>query len=143
RLAAGLNVPVVFDFRSADVEAGGQGAPLAPIYHSALARGAELPVAVVNIGGVANITWIGAASELIAFDTGPGGGLLDDWVRLHCGKAMDENGELAARGRPQMELVESVTCNPFFSAPPPKSLDRFDFKLDPFMSLNVEDGAAT
>ncbi len=143
RLAAALNIPVAFDFRSADVEAGGQGAPLAPIFHRALALGTDFPVAVVNIGGVANVTWIGSPSELLAFDAGPGGGLIDDWVSRCCGKSMDENGALAARGKPHMEIVEQMTAGPFFDVPPPKSIDRFDFKLDPIFPLNVEDGAAT
>ena len=116
---------------------------MAAIFHGALAQDLEFPIAVVNIGGVANITWIGSPSELIAFDTGPGGGLLDDWMSRRCGKPMDENGVFAARGRPYMEIVEQMTAVPFFDAPPPKSLDRFDFKLDPVLSLNVEDGAAT
>ncbi len=143
QLAAALSVPVAFDFRTADVDAGGQGAPLAPVFHSALAQGIEYPVAVVNIGGVANITWIGSPSELVAFDTGPGNGLIDDWVRLRCGTSMDKDGILAARGKPQMDIVEQMTAVPFFDAPPPKSLDRFDFKLDPILALDVDDGAAT
>ncbi len=143
QLAAALSVPVAFDFRTADVDAGGQGAPLAPVFHSALAREMEYPAAVVNIGGVANITWIGSPLDMVAFDTGPGNGLIDDWVRLRCGKSMDQDGVLAARGTPRMDIVEQMTAVPFFDAPPPKSLDRFDFKLEPILPLGVEDGAAT
>jgi anhydro-N-acetylmuramic acid kinase len=143
RLAASIGIPVAFDFRSADVAAGGQGAPLAPVFHSALAQRIETPAVVANIGGVANITWISPPSDLIAFDTGPGCGLIDDWVRRRCGMPMDENGELAASGTPDMDIVAQMTASPFFNAPPPKSLDRFDFGLDPILSLKVEDGAAT
>lgn len=143
RLASSIEIPVAFDFRSADVAAGGQGAPLAPVFHSALAQRIQTPVVVANIGGVANVTWISPPSELIAFDTGPGCGLIDDWVSLRCGMLMDENGELAAKGTPHMDVVAQMTASPFFDASPPKSLDRFDFGLDPVSSLTVEDGAAT
>lgn len=142
-LAASLSVPVVFDFRNADVKAGGQGAPLAPVFHEALARKAERPLAIVNIGGVANITWIGPSSDLIAFDTGPGCGLIDDWVRRRCDMPMDENGALAACGKSHQDIVDVMTSIPFLDLRPPKSLDRFDFKLDLVLPLSVEDGAAT
>lgn len=142
QLARMLGKPVVFDFRSADVEAGGQGAPLAPVFHAALARDQRFPLAVVNIGGVANITWIGGPTDLLAFDTGPGNGLIDDWVQLR-GFAMDENGVLASRGKPRMDIVDTFLANPFLDASPPKSLDRYDFALQPVQALELEDGAAT
>src|SRR5580658_1168423 len=97
-LARETGLPVAHDFRSADVASGGEGAPLAPVYHAALARDLPLPLAVLNIGGVANVTWIGADGELLAFDTGPGNGPLDDWVTRHTGQAFDRDGALAAAG---------------------------------------------
>ena len=96
--AGRLGMPVVHDFRSADVAAGGQGAPFAPVYHAALAAGWRRPLAVLNIGGVANVTWIGPDGALLAFDTGPGNGPLDDWVFRHTGQGFDADGALAAPG---------------------------------------------
>src|SRR5205823_8110355 len=93
---AGLDV--VADFRSADVAASGEGAPLAPLYHAALAATLPKPLAVLNIGGVANVTWIGGPGEILAFDTGPGNALIDDWVDRHTGAAADLNGALARAG---------------------------------------------
>ena len=99
RLAAMTRISVVDEFRSADVAAGGQGAPLVPLYHSALAEPLDKPVAVLNLGGVANLTWIGSAdSDLLAFDTGPGNALIDDWVSAKTGRPFDEAGRLAAAG---------------------------------------------
>jgi anhydro-N-acetylmuramic acid kinase len=100
RLAETLGIDVVYDLRAADVAAGGQGAPLAPAYHGALLARQMKPVAIVNIGGVANITWIGASGELLAFDTGPGNALIDDFMQRRQGRAHDEDGRLAAAGRP-------------------------------------------
>ena len=143
RLANALSVPVVFDFRQKDIEAGGEGAPLAPVFHRLMAKRTELPIAIVNIGGVANITWIGQSQELLAFDTGPGCGLIDDWVKDRCGLRMDEDGAIAARGSPQLDIIEDIALNPFFAKAPPKSLDRFDFEIGAVNSLSIEDGAAT
>ena len=95
-LARRLGVPVAHDFRSADVAAGGQGAPFVPVYHAALAVDLPKPLAILNIGGVANVTWIGRDGALLAFDTGPGNGPLDDWVFRHTGQAFDQDGTLAA-----------------------------------------------
>ena len=144
-LATRTGIDVVYDFRTADVAAGGQGAPLAPVYHRALARGLnpEGPVAVLNIGGVANVTWIGRDGGLLAFDTGPGNGLLDDWTRLHTGRAMDEDGRLARSGRVREDVLGSLLDHPYFDALPPKSLDRHDFSIQPARGLSPEDGAAT
>ncbi len=97
-LARETGVPVAYDFRSADVAAGGEGAPLAPAYHAALAHALPKPLAVLNIGGVANVTWIGPDGTLLAFDTGPGNGPLDDWVMRHTGQAFDRDGALARSG---------------------------------------------
>lgn len=143
-LAERTGVPVVFDLRAADVEAGGQGAPLVPIYHRALAaKVPELPVAFLNIGGVANVTWIGADGRLLAFDTGPGNALIDDWVLSHSGAAHDAGGALAAQGRCDEDVLQELLTNNYFGKPPPKSLDRNDFTSAPAASLSAADGAAT
>jgi anhydro-N-acetylmuramic acid kinase len=148
RLAARLGFPVVGDFRSADMAAGGQGAPLVPAYHAALARrlGGEGPLAFLNIGGVANLTWIDAArGELIAFDTGPGNALVNDWMAAAAGADYDEDGAAALAGRADAEAVARLMADPFHAAPPPKSLDRDRFKaaLDAVAGMSVADGAAT
>ena len=143
RLARETGILVVADFRSADVAAGGQGAPLAPVYHRARLAAEPGPVAVLNIGGVANVTWIGRDGEMLAFDTGPGNGLLDDWCRRHTGMSMDEDGRLASRGRVDRDVLERLLSDPYFSAPPPKSLDRLSFSIEPLDRLSPADGAAT
>jgi anhydro-N-acetylmuramic acid kinase len=145
RLADRLGIPVVWDFRADDVAAGGQGAPLAPAFHRALANTANLerPVMFLNIGGVANITYVGPGDELIAFDTGPGNGLLDDWTFSRVGKAFDADGALAARGKASAAILESLINHPYFKLPPPKSLDRDTFPLAPIAGLSDADGAAT
>ncbi|MEE8279727.1 MAG: anhydro-N-acetylmuramic acid kinase, partial [Alphaproteobacteria bacterium] len=154
-LAEDTGIDVVMDFRSQDMAAGGEGAPLAPLYH--LARAAELarPLAVLNLGGVANVTWIGAGdltdrgeecldgSQLLAFDTGPGNALLDDWVLATTGQSYDQDGRLAAGGRIHEEIVEAFLGNPYFARPPPKSLDRDTFDLSSLAGLSAADGAAT
>ena len=144
-LARSLGIDVVYDLRAADVLAGGQGAPLVPVYHRALAgRLAERPVAFLNIGGVANVTWIGAAEgELIAFDTGPGNALLDDWALRHTGEAVDRGGVLAASGRVNDDALTALLLHPYFGQVPPKSLDRNAFSIAPVEGLSPADGAAT
>ncbi len=142
-LALRLGLDVVADFRSADVAAGGEGAPLAPLYHAALAPALPKPVAVLNIGGVANLTWIGGGSEILAFDTGPGNALIDDWVRRHIGAEADLNGALARAGAVSAAHVENFLANPYFDRLPPKSLDRDDFRGALPIGLSLEDGAAT
>ncbi len=126
-LARELGVKVAYDFRSADVAAGGQGAPLVPLFHAALVARMELPLAVLNIGGVANVTWIGADGELLAFDTGPGNALIDDWMREHEGLAYDAGGRLARAGEPDQSLIAQALGHEFFTRRPPKSLDRNAF----------------
>ena len=147
RLARRLGVPVVHDFRSADVAAGGQGAPLVPVYHSALAASLPKPLAVLNIGGVANVTWIGDDDALLAFDTGPGNGPIDDWVMRHTGQAFDVDGTLARSGRVDLDVLARLLSHVYFGLPAPKSLDRLDFGkalADSGVSdLSVADGAAT
>ena len=143
-LASALDLPVVHDLRAADVAAGGQGAPLVPVYHCALVRmaGCAEPVVVVNIGGVANITYIDN-DVLIACDTGPGNALLDDFMLRRTGVAIDRGGEYAARGRPDRDWIARAMAHPFFAARPPKSLDRNDFAAFDVEGMSVEDGAAT
>jgi len=138
-----VGIDVVDDFRSADVAAGGQGAPLVPVYHRARAMALEPPLAVLNVGGVANVTWIGRQDALLAFDTGPGNALIDDWMRAHTGRALDEDGRAAAGGRVHGEVVAALLRHPFFDQPPPKSLDRNDFDASLAAGLSVADGAAT
>jgi anhydro-N-acetylmuramic acid kinase len=146
-LARAAGVPVAYDFRSADVAAGGEGAPFAPIFHAALAEGLEKPLAVLNIGGVANITWIGADGALLACDTGPGNGPLDDWVFQKTGAAFDRDGALAAAGRADATILARLLAHPYFARPMPKSLDRLDFSQalagSGLAGLSAADGAAT
>ena len=145
-LAKLTGIDVVNDFRSADVGAGGQGAPLAPVYHLARADKLLKPIAVLNLGGVGNVTWIGEDGELLAFDTGPGNALLDDWALRHTGKPADMDGALAAGGRPSSAALAKLKSDPYFVLPAPKSLDRQHFKAlaDVALSgLSAADGAAT
>lgn len=148
-LARLAGVSVVNDFRSADMAAGGEGAPFAPLYHLARAEaaGLDLPLAVLNIGGVANVTWVGPADRpledrVLAFDTGPGGALLDDWALAHTGVPCDVDGRLAARGRVDEDAVARFLADPYFARTPPKSLDRLSFQMA-LDGLSAEDGAAT
>ena len=144
-MAQELGVPVVYDFRSSDVRSGGQGAPLVPIVHQLLANTLPRPLAIVNIGGVANVTYLGTKGEgdMLAFDTGPGNALIDDWALRHTGVPCDRNGELAAHGKVHNDRMQTAIDLPFFRAAPPKSLDRMDFTLDVVSGLGPEDGAAT
>ena len=144
-LAHNLSCAVAFDFRSADMAAGGQGAPLAPAYHLALAHGAglERPLGVLNIGGVANLTLIGSDGSLTAFDTGPGNGLIDAWMTQNNGARMDEGGAASAAGRVLEAGLEELLAHPHFEQFGPKSLDRWDFSLDAARNLTLENGAAT
>jgi anhydro-N-acetylmuramic acid kinase len=142
-LARRLGLDVVADFRSADVAAGGEGAPLAPLFHAALAAGLPKPLAILNIGGVANVTWIGQDGRILALDTGPGNAMIDDWVQRHTGAGADFGGALARAGRVSTAHVEQFLASPFFDRPPPKSLDRDDFRDVLPVGLSLEDGAAT
>ena len=143
-LARLTEIDVVYDLRAADFAAGGQGAPLAPVYHRALAaRLPQRPVAFLNIGGVANVTWIGADGRLIAFDTGPGNALLDDWAQQQTGRPCDVDGALARSGVADEEVLRQYLMHPFFDRPLPKSLDRNDFSLAPVAGLTAANGAAT
>ena len=142
-LASLTGIDVICDFRTADVTAGGQGAPLVPVYHAALAAELLRPVAIVNIGGVANITWIGPEWELLAFDTGPGNAMIDDWVQRHTGQTMDQDGALAGRGQVNQPILAQLLASPYFDRPPPKSLDRDEFSTALGAKLSTVDGAAT
>ena len=166
-LADETGIAVVENFRSADVAAGGHGAPFAPLFHAALAREVAKPVAVLNIGGVANVTWIGEESRIgqetgprpeagtgsgtakreaiIAFDTGPGNALIDDWLQAVCAQGWDEGGRLARVGRIHDDMIASWLQDPYFRELPPKSLDRNRFAsvLADLHMLSAEDGAAT
>lgn len=143
RLSQALGISVVSDFRSADVAAGGQGAPLAPLYHAALAAPIEPPLGVLNLGGVGNLTWISADGGIIAFDTGPANALVDDWMARLTGAAMDEDGKAARQGGINEPALAALLDNPYFSAAYPKSLDRDHFDSSPVDGLSLEDGAAT
>src|SRR5665213_1249894 len=145
-LARRLGLPVAYDFRAADVAAGGQGAPLVPIFHQALARdlARPYPIAVLNVGGVANVTFVDGGDP-IACDTGPGNALIDDFMRARTGAPLDRDGDQAARGRVDESFIAGVLANEFFSKPYPKSLDRnaFAFSNIGLPNFSVSDGAAT
>ncbi|WP_353858886.1 anhydro-N-acetylmuramic acid kinase [Azospirillum formosense] len=144
RLARATGIAVVDDFRTADVAAGGQGAPLVPLFHRALADALPRPLAVLNIGGVANVTWIGAGvDDVIACDTGPGNALVDDWVLSGQGARYDSGGSLAAAGAVDEGALAALLAHPYFDLPAPKSLDRDAFDPAPVRGLSVADGAAT
>lgn len=145
-LARRLGLPVVYDFRAADVAAGGQGAPLVPVFHQAMARTLERPhpIAVLNVGGVANVTFVDGGDP-VAGDTGPGNALIDDFMRARTGAPLDRDGDQAARGRVHEDFVARVMADPFFDLPCPKSLDRNAFAHANLglPEFSVVDGAAT
>lgn len=147
-LAQQTGMRVVSDFRRRDMAAGGEGAPLVPLFHQALLNGSSqpLPTAILNVGGVANVTYFGENGEIFATDTGPGNGLIDMWVNQHTGANYDNNGAIAAQGKVHDALIEqALTTIPFFNRPFPRSADRYDFDtmLSLVEGLSVEDGAAT
>jgi anhydro-N-acetylmuramic acid kinase len=144
-LARAIHIPVMHDFRAADVAAGGQGAPFVPVYHRALAQSLERegPVVVLNIGGVSNITYIDGADTLIACDTGPGNALLDDFMFRMTGQRFDCEGRMAAQGDVDEAWIARGLKQPFFALPPPKSLDRNDFASLILRDVPPADGAAT
>ncbi len=151
-LADALGLPVVEQFRIDDVAAGGEGAPLVPLYHAARAADLPRPLAILNIGGVANVTWVGETEgplpglpQVIAFDTGPGNALIDDWLMRSRGAACDTGGAVAARGRTHESKLADWLAHPYFRRPAPKSLDRdaFAHMLDDLAGFSESDGAAT
>ncbi len=145
RAAAALRLDVVCDFRSADVRAGGEGAPLIPLYHAAIAAKLDKPLMLLNWGGVGNVTYLGAGGEIVGFDTGPANALIDDFLRLRRGLAFDEDGRLAASGRVNDRVLAKLLADPYFDRPAPKSLDRnhFHAALAAVEGLDDADGAAT
>lgn len=151
-LAELIGIDVVADFRRRDVAAGGQGAPLVPLYHAALAQNLALPIVVLNLGGIANVTWVGRSEhagddilshDILALDTGPGNVLLNEWALKHRGAALDEHGAMALAGAVDADVLARMMEDSFFAQYPPKSLDRHYFSLDAVAHLSAEDGAAT
>ena len=144
-LAKITNIKTVYDFRTNDMEHGGQGAPLAPIYHAALLRYANLkpPCAILNLGGVANITYWGGNDDVIAFDCGPANGPLNELIEKNGLGTYDKDGLIAAKGKVSEDTISKIISNAWFNAPYPKSLDRYDFDANLVSHLSIEDGAAT
>ncbi|WP_026623108.1 anhydro-N-acetylmuramic acid kinase [Ensifer sp. WSM1721] len=148
-LARETGIDVVYDMRANDMAHGGQGAPLIPAYHAALARGLSArreisaPVVFVNIGGISNLTFIGAGDELVAYDSGPGNTLIDQWVEAHAGIPYDQGGMIASEGRVLAELAGRYLSHPFFTAEKRRSLDRNDFVPPAGNEASLEDGART
>jgi len=142
-LARLTGTDVVADFRGADVAAGGEGAPLAPLYQAALAARLDKALAVLNLGGVGNVTWIGAGGDILAFDTGPANAPIDDWARRHIGDPCDRDGALARAGSVSAAHVARFLAAPYFARRPPKSLDRDEFRAFTPDDLSPGDGAAT
>lgn len=142
-LARDLKLPIVSDFRRCDIAGGGQGAPLVAMFHRALFSSEPRPTVVLNLGGVANVTWLGEKEEIIAGDTGPGCGLIDEWAQTMADLPHDRDGHLALAGKVDRDTVEAALDSPFFGLPLPKSADRFDFDHVDVSALSVEDGAAT
>lgn len=148
-LAQRTGIPVVYDMRANDMTHGGQGAPLVPAYHAALARSrldlfaGRFPVVFVNIGGISNITCVPDAGDPVAFDSGPGNALIDQWVMREGGVPYDDGGRIASEGGVLRAVVERYLDKPFFAKAGPKSLDRLDFTLDEVAGLELSDGART
>ncbi|WP_432768755.1 MAG: anhydro-N-acetylmuramic acid kinase [Sphingopyxis sp.] len=144
-MADRLGIDVVYDFRTDDIRAGGHGAPISVSYHHAVLRhlGAGADTAMINIGGVANLSWADAAGQVTGFDSGPGVGPVNDWIAAHGAGEMDLEGRIAAGGRVDEDRLRTLLAHPFFSAPWPKSLDRFDFSGSLADGLSLADGAAT
>lgn len=144
-LAKELDVSIVHDFRSADVAAGGEGAPLVPIFHKLLLEkaNATLPAAIVNIGGVANVTILKDDGSMVAFDTGPGNALINDWIASRTSKSQDDWGRIAGEGTVKDILVNQWLSDEYFAKKPPKSLDRDAFSIDPLDRFSLADGSAT
>ena len=145
-LASMTGIDVVFDFRSMDVAQGGQGAPLVPLYHAAVFRKQPKPLAILNLGGIANVTWIdkdGVKKWIQAFETGPGNALIDDMVMARTGEPFDRDGKIARSGKPDETALKGYFYDPYFDMPPPKTLDRHDFALEPVIHLDTADAVAT
>ncbi|MGI9392807.1 MAG: anhydro-N-acetylmuramic acid kinase, partial [Parvibaculales bacterium] len=145
-MAQALGIDTVCNFRNADMQAGGQGAPLAALFHEALAysENMALPVLFVNIGGISNVSYV-SAEGVWAFDAGAGNALLDEWAEKHLGTPLDKGGKLAAKGKPDEALLSDWLAHPYFSTLPPKSLDRGELAqmVKGLETLSPEDGAAS
>lgn len=145
-MARQTGIAVVNDLRSADVAAGGQGAPLVPVFHRMLCKDLSKPVCVLNLGGVGNVTYIGPDDNMLAFDTGPGNALLDDWMARHRKESFDKDGNFSKSGEIVDEAVNAFVTHPYFQMPAPKSLDRdafHSYALNLVDDLSAKDGAAT
>jgi len=142
-LAKEFALPVISDFRRCDMAAGGQGAPLVAMFHRALFADEARPTVVLNLGGVANVTWLGENDEIIAGDSGPGCGLIDEWTQTMADLPHDIDGRLALAGKVDDATVEAALRADFFAQPLPKAADRYDFDHVDVSTLSVEDGAAT
>lgn len=142
-LAREFGLPVISDFRRCDMAAGGQGAPLVAMFHRALFADEPRPTVVLNLGGVANVTWLGENDEIIAGDSGPGCGLIDEWAQTMADLPHDRDGKLALAGKVDADTVEAALSAEFFAQPLPKAADRYDFDHVDVSNLSVEDGAAT
>jgi anhydro-N-acetylmuramic acid kinase len=145
KVANALGIDVISRLRNVDIAGGGQGAPLMPVFHEAITKQAEKPLAFLNIGGIAYVTWIGGSGELVSYDTGPGNMLIDDWAKKHTGVAMDENGDMAVRGTVNEKTLEKMLKLDYFQAPPPKSAGRSMFSelIEQVEGMSADDGAAT
>lgn len=143
-VAQETGIDVVGDMRQADVAAGGQGAPLLPLCHRAFASDVEKPIAILNLGGVGNITYLGKErTDILAFDTGPANALMDDLLMEKTGMSFDLDGSIAARGTPHLDILEKWMTHPYFKRTPPKSLDRDEWDVKEAYNLSLEDGMAT
>mgnify|MGYP000205658478 CR=1 FL=1 len=145
-LAKETGVPVVYDMRANDMVHGGEGAPLVPVYHAALASGlprADFPVVFVNIGGISNLTYIGRDGEIVAFDSGPGNTLIDQWVEVEAGIPFDQGGAIASEGHVLASLAARYLDHPFFTDAKRQSLDRNDFRPPESGEAGLHDGART
>lgn len=146
-LARETGIDVVYDMRANDMVHGGQGAPLIPVYHAALAASlsgsAGKAVVFVNIGGISNLTFIGSDGAIVAYDSGPGNTLIDQWVEAHAGIPFDQGGMIASEGRVDPDLAHRYLNHAFFTAPVRRSLDRNDFRPPEGRDASLEDGART
>ncbi len=142
-LAKEFGLPIISDFRRCDMAAGGQGAPLVAMFHRALFADETRPTVVLNLGGVANVTWLGENDEIIAGDSGPGCGLIDEWTQTMADLPHDIDGRLALAGKVDDATVEAALRADFFAQPLPKAADRYDFDHVDVSTLSIEDGAAT
>lgn len=143
-LARLTNIDAVTDFRANDLRHGGQGAPFVPLYHRTLFEEFlfKQPIAVVNIGGVSNVTWLWK-DRILAFDCGPGNALCDDWILTKTGLPFDEGGKIARRGQFEANILRKWLTHSYFNTLPPKSLDRDTYSINKIKKLTTEDGAAT